>query len=451
MEITEYKSYAQFKYELDHELMATTEGFIRIGYLLRFAQDTSILAESGYENVNEFAKAEYGLDKSQVSRFIDINKRFSYNGYSDRIEPKYRNYGVAKLGIMIQLTDEINEQLSPDMSKSEINAIKDEYKEEQKITDIEVMLEGRSEDSILKQMIDNILHEHPEIYMQIWDENKKAHSFGIVPSSKDYAEDVLAAAGEAVYTTRVPGVGKCMLTIRTGMEKLIITNMRTSEIEYPEWEELGRILWFEPTWRDAELEWVDKYQEEWPIKAEIKPEKKPSKVVTTPKATPKETEKVPQTLEKTQCEPISEPKTDFMPEPVKNEASETAQSLEKTQCNEILNAPIEQANIEPIEEDIEEVEDVEVIENSKVAPVQQPESLEKTQLNEDLALTEKIRANADIIRFKDVLLTELAEAIASAERNQFVSVESKLEHAHITLVSIFSTIEDIRNEDDEDE
>lgn len=162
-------------------------------------------------------------------------------------------------------------------------------------------------------------------------------------------------------------------------------------------------------------------------------------------------EKVPQSLEKTQCKPISEPKSDFMPEPVQNEASETAQSVEKTQCNEILNAPIEQANIELIEEDIEEVEDVEVIENSKVAPVKQPESLEKTQLDEDLALTEKIRANADIIRFKDVLLTELAEAIASAERNQFVSVESKLEHAHITLVSIFSTIEYIRNEDDEDE
>lgn len=72
-EVIEYRNYAEYKQELDTELKKTAEGFVRIGYLLKVARDTRILAESGYQNVVEFAKAEYGIDKTQVSRFMNIN------------------------------------------------------------------------------------------------------------------------------------------------------------------------------------------------------------------------------------------------------------------------------------------------------------------------------------------------------------------------------------------
>ena len=78
------KSYSQYKAELDNELAKTAEGFVRIGYLLKVARDTDILRESGYSTVTDFAKAEYGIDKTQVSRFIRINDKFSEGGYSDR-------------------------------------------------------------------------------------------------------------------------------------------------------------------------------------------------------------------------------------------------------------------------------------------------------------------------------------------------------------------------------
>lgn len=74
-EVIEYRNYAEYKQELDTELKKTAEGFVRIGYLLKVARDTRILAESGYQNVVEFAKAEYGIDKTQVSRFMNINDR----------------------------------------------------------------------------------------------------------------------------------------------------------------------------------------------------------------------------------------------------------------------------------------------------------------------------------------------------------------------------------------
>lgn len=311
--MTIFQNYASFKAELDKELMQEAQGFVKIGYLLRVAQDTNILANSGYASVIDFAYAEYGLDKSQVSRFIAINERFSEGGYSDRLEGQYQNFGVAKLGIMLQLPDAVNEQLTPDMTKSEINAIKEEVKEEEKISDLEVMMEETSEKTLLWQVLDNVMHEHPEIYKQIWEENKKAQNFNIHTDSKDYAEDILAAAGEALYTTRVSGVGKVMLTIRTEAEKLIITNIRTGETTKPDWEELGDCLRFKCACDSAETAYKERYGEDFPVEEEPK---KPGKVITTPKTEPKkevkekkETPKEPEKPIKTECEDDSDEQT----------------------------------------------------------------------------------------------------------------------------------------------
>lgn len=80
----EYGSYQEYKAAVDTELQRSAESFVRIGYLLKVARDTDILSGSGYGSVNEFADAEYNLDKSQVSRFIRINDEYSEGGYSGR-------------------------------------------------------------------------------------------------------------------------------------------------------------------------------------------------------------------------------------------------------------------------------------------------------------------------------------------------------------------------------
>ena len=142
MELMEYtKTYQEYKKELDAVLTRTAEDFVQIGYLLKVARDTNILAESRYATVTDFAKAEYGIDKTQVSRFISINDRFSEDGYSDHLLPSYKGFGYAKLTLMLQIPDEINEALPPTLSKAEIQDIKDEVDAESKVTDIEVEIE----------------------------------------------------------------------------------------------------------------------------------------------------------------------------------------------------------------------------------------------------------------------------------------------------------------------
>ena len=138
-----YRSYQEYKQELDTELKKTAEGFVRIGYLLKVARDTSILAESQYDNVVDFARAEYGLDKTQVSRFMNINDKFSEGGYAPELKAEYQGFGYAKLSIMLLLPEDVNNVLTPDYSKAEIQQIKDEVDEEKKTTDIEVMLEEK--------------------------------------------------------------------------------------------------------------------------------------------------------------------------------------------------------------------------------------------------------------------------------------------------------------------
>lgn len=69
----QFASYQDYKAAVDTEMNRAAESFVRIGYLLKIARDTDILKESEYANVNEFAESIYHLDKSQVSRFININ------------------------------------------------------------------------------------------------------------------------------------------------------------------------------------------------------------------------------------------------------------------------------------------------------------------------------------------------------------------------------------------
>lgn len=110
----EYADYQTYKAAVDAELQRSAEGFVRIGYLLKVARDTDILKGSGYASVNEFAEAEYSLDKSQVSRFIRINDEFSENGYSDRLQERYQRFGYAKLALMLMLPAAVNEELTAD-------------------------------------------------------------------------------------------------------------------------------------------------------------------------------------------------------------------------------------------------------------------------------------------------------------------------------------------------
>lgn len=211
-------TYEEFKTELDTELSKSAEGFVRIGYLLKLARDTDVLA-GRYSSVTEFAQAEYGIDKTTVSRWMRINDKFSEGGYSDQLLEQYRGFGYAKLSLMLQIPDAINETLAPAYSKADIQQIKEDVDTEKQVSDIEVMIDEMEH----PQTDDRLLAFVKAIDMpDKWDDENYT------------AIELLAPQGDGYVSARVPGLGKLGMTIMDGKDEVTLTNIRTGEFwRYP--------------------------------------------------------------------------------------------------------------------------------------------------------------------------------------------------------------------------
>lgn len=295
----EYRSYQEYKAAVDNELQKSAESFVRIGYLLKVARDTDILKESGYGSVNEFAQAEYGLDKSQVSRFIRINDEYSEEGYSDRLQERYREFGYAKLSLMLLLPAAVNEEISANYSKSEIQAIKEEVEEEKKVTDLEVMMEGtdaaQKDMNICQKVLHQLGYDQPELYMKLHKTLKNTPDEQMI----DQIVDVIAPAGEHIYSVRIKGEGRKLLSIKGANADPVIVDMRSEESQEYTWDKFIGYLEDFCGEEDAKENWKNLYGEQLPEQEEpkktevapVQPVKKPSKVTKAKKQERKEKER----------------------------------------------------------------------------------------------------------------------------------------------------------------
>lgn len=235
-EVTRFASYQEYKAAFDAETERVKVGFVRIGYLLRIAEDTDILRESGYASMEEFAWKEYHIDASQASRFKNINRRFSEGGYSDRLQERFQGYGVAKLGELLTLSDEIIETLPPELTRSEIQEVKKEVAEEEKITDLEVMLEEpEGEGNNLEKWLDVYFRDNPDEFLKI-------RPMYLQPDKAQAIMDILAPSGIAAKMVRIKGAGKFLLSIKGKELPIELLNIRTNEKETYSMEECFRAM-----------------------------------------------------------------------------------------------------------------------------------------------------------------------------------------------------------------
>ena len=276
-EIIYQKSYQEFRDELKVELNKTAESFVRIGYLLKVARDTDILATSGYSDLEDFARGEFDLDKSQVSRFIRINDRFSEGGNSDRLIREYADFGVRKLGIMLTLPTEITEDLKPNYTVGEIESIKETYDAEQKVTPLEDYAEQMeakaennkaaeiAEDDILTAVLYQIGHDDAALFRQMYESEDLTGSTDLF--------SVLAPGGESTHKVRIKGVGALIVVCEE--EKMTITNMRTLGKDIFSWADANKafdgIVNTEKGDSDSKLLWQQVYGESYPENTEVAP------------------------------------------------------------------------------------------------------------------------------------------------------------------------------------
>lgn len=323
MELTTYHNYEEFdqlfsqKIQETKQHMETVVGdFVEIGYLLKRARDTDILRDSGYKNIYEYAQAKYGVDKSEVSRYIRINNNFSQGGYSAALQEQYQDFGVAKLAIMLQLPDAVNEELSPEFSKSEILEIKSEIDEEQKVTDIEVCLEelpAWQQEDIAHQTFLQLFHDEPELYLEVC-------------SVKEHEKELflaLAPAGEKIYTVRVAGTGRLMLSIREDTDVALI-NVRSGEKETYSKQQITEMIveMLSCPAGEEKTHWQELYGEDFPEREEAEKTKQKQSRVTKAKV-----RKEPEKPERKQTEQ----------EPVREESKQTEENAPERTASEPEN------------------------------------------------------------------------------------------------------------------
>ena len=85
------------KEQLKKDLNGVAESFVRIGYMLRKIEEQQLYQKDGYDTIADFARKEYGLSSSTVSRFMAINAKYSIDGYSERLRPEFAGIGSSKL------------------------------------------------------------------------------------------------------------------------------------------------------------------------------------------------------------------------------------------------------------------------------------------------------------------------------------------------------------------
>lgn len=330
-------TYEEFRETLNTELQKNVDSFIKIGYLLKLARDTDILYKSGYKSVTEFAAAEYGLTKDVVSRYIAINDRYSENGYGEQLKEEYRAFGVAKLAEMLTLSDEVIQSLSPELTRKEIQKIKGEIREEEKVTDIEVMMESTEErpeyDTLAEQALYQYMKENKEEFARIY------NTLQFTLQRSEIVEkllDAMAPSGIAAKFVRIPGKGKIMFSIKGKDEKVDFLNTRTNEKESFDWSKvieclmkITREVYYDvPDYKKAyELMYGAKFEEqpeqtENPEVASVQPAQENNKPVINAE----ENEETVSDTEKTRKEPPEVEK-------VTGEVVEETQDLEEIKKN----------------------------------------------------------------------------------------------------------------------
>lgn len=118
----------QWKEDIRRKLQETASNFVYIGFRLKQIRDSGMF--DGCESIFEFAKKEYGLERSTVSRFMSINDKFSKHGNSIELRDEFVGLNQSQLSEMLSLPVSDYDLVTEDTSIKDIREIKSFNKED---------------------------------------------------------------------------------------------------------------------------------------------------------------------------------------------------------------------------------------------------------------------------------------------------------------------------------
>lgn len=109
---------------IKNQLNDIAEGFVSVGYYLRKTDETMLYKQKGYKTIYEYAKDTFGIGRSTANRFMEINQKYSKDGYSPEIDLKWSGYGSSKLTEMLGLPEDVQEAIPVDATVRDIREAK---------------------------------------------------------------------------------------------------------------------------------------------------------------------------------------------------------------------------------------------------------------------------------------------------------------------------------------
>ncbi len=115
--------------------------YIRLGFHLEEFDRCGYYRDFGYDNLYDFCENNLGLDKSAVSRCINVYLEFNASGETKYIgnmkssgcamelADRWKDYSYTQLCEMLPLSDEDRKKILPDMTVKQIREFKKELKE----------------------------------------------------------------------------------------------------------------------------------------------------------------------------------------------------------------------------------------------------------------------------------------------------------------------------------
>lgn len=119
------------KEQIRSSLSQAATNFVEVGFVLKLIRDKELYKQDGFNNINDFAKAEFGIDKTAVNYYMRINDEFSVGGNSAVLEDRYKSFEKGKLREMLTLSSEDRKKVTPDMTVKQIRELKPKKKKEE--------------------------------------------------------------------------------------------------------------------------------------------------------------------------------------------------------------------------------------------------------------------------------------------------------------------------------
>ena len=232
----------------------------------------------------------------------------------------------------------LSEEITESFSKEDVRTLNSEIKEENMITDLEVMMEETDQKqeelpSILEKTVYQLGKDYPETYIELFEALEIDDSQG--------AAEILAPNEEKIYSLRIPGIGRMLLSLKLSEQEIRLINVRSQEKEDFIWQQLERALRnLMDFTKNAKESWEKQYGEKLPEKEHLedKPEKKPARVQKAKKPEkkkPDQVEKVDNSVDKSQETAVEEKEElrteSTSPEPDSQTPKSESENIEKCQ------------------------------------------------------------------------------------------------------------------------